>query len=43
LTTINGNQIKYGFDDDVQNEDGLIATIGSSHEKLINLFKNRKH
>lgn len=43
LTTINGNQIKYGFDDSVKNEDGLIATIGSSHEKLINLFKNRKH
>jgi inositol monophosphatase 3 len=43
LTTINGNQIKYGFDDNVKNEDGLIATIGSDHQKLINLFKNRKH
>jgi inositol monophosphatase 3 len=43
LTTINGNQIKYGFDDKVQNEDGLIATIGSDHQKLINLFKNPKH
>ncbi len=43
LTTIKGNQIKYGFGDNIQNEDGLIATIDSDHQKHVNLFKNPKH
>jgi hypothetical protein len=43
LTTIKKNEIKYGFDDNVQNEDGLITTLDCDHQKHVNLFKNPKH
>jgi len=42
MTTMNGDSIKYGFDDDVKNEGGLLATINKDHEKLLKLFKSPK-
>ena len=40
MTTIFGEKIQYNFEDDVRNENGLLATFGVDHQKLVSLLKD---
>lgn len=40
MTTIYGQTISYNFEDPVANENGLLATIGDEHKKLVSLLKD---
>ncbi|CAG2108648.1 unnamed protein product [Medioppia subpectinata] len=42
MTEMNGNIIKYNYEDEEINENGLLATVREDHEKLVKLFQNVK-
>ncbi|XP_054154369.1 inositol monophosphatase 3-like [Oppia nitens] len=42
MSTINGNIIKYNFEEEVTNENGLIVTFKQYYDKLVRVFRNFK-
>lgn len=40
LTTLEGEEITYGFDDSARNERGVLASVGKDHAKFVSVLKS---